>query len=101
VGYWQAAGFDLRYTLDGVERRQMPWPAWAITTLVDATAYWRTAWQAIQCHRSQLPNLQSLAALPEEIHRPLWGYTPFYRVLSLVNGGRAVEDDLFAGITAE
>lgn len=101
VEYWQAAGFDLRYTLDGVERRHMAWPAWAITTVVDAAAHWRTVWQAIQCHRSQLPNLHALAALPEEVHRRLWGYQPCYRALSLVNGGRAGEDDLFAGITAE
>jgi LmbE family N-acetylglucosaminyl deacetylase len=96
--YWQDAGFDLRYTLDGVERRQIALPGWAITTFTDTTAYWRTVWQAIQCHRSQLPNFQSLTALPEETHRRLWGYVPFYRALSLVNGGRAPEDDLFAGI---
>ena len=36
--------------------------------------------------------------MPEEHHKNLWGSQTFYRVLSLVNGGRALEDDLFAGL---
>lgn len=50
------------------------------------------------CHRSQLPEYAGLAALPDELHSRLWGAQTLYRALSLVNGGRATEEDLFAGM---
>jgi len=37
------------------------------------------------------------AHLPAAHHRALWGGQTFYRAMSLVNDGRAIEDDLFAG----
>ena len=89
---------ELTLAVDGVERRWGGWPDWAITTQFDTTAYWRQVWQAIACHRSQLPNYEALALLPEECHRELWGIQESYRAFSLVNGGRTVEDDLFAGL---
>lgn len=39
-----------------------------------------------------------LLGLPAETHRRLLGRGSFVRVFSLVNGGRAVEHDLFAGL---
>jgi hypothetical protein len=39
-----------------------------------------------------------LAGLPPEHHHGLWGTQEFYRVFSRVNGGRAREVDLFAGL---
>ena len=42
--------------------------------------------------------LLALAALPEADHCALWGVQTFYRAVSLVNGGRAIEHDLFAGL---
>ena len=39
-----------------------------------------------------------LAGLPAEHHRALWGVQEFYRVFSLVSGGRARESDLFEGL---
>ncbi len=39
-----------------------------------------------------------LLDLPAETHRRLLGRGSFVRVFSLVNGGRAVEHDLFAGL---
>ena len=36
--------------------------------------------------------------LPPEHQRSLWGVQEYYRVLSLVNGGRARETDLFEGL---
>ena len=81
------------------ERRSTPgWPAWAISARIDATAHWRTAWRAVACHRSQLPAYERLAALPDELHARLWGRQTLYRAFSFVGGGRAVEDDLFAGL---
>jgi LmbE family N-acetylglucosaminyl deacetylase len=85
-------------TIDGVERRPVTWPSWMITTWIDGSEHWLTAWRAVQCHRSQLPALESLAALPEATHRELWGVRAYYRAMSQVNGGRAAEDDLFAGL---
>lgn len=97
------AAFDtafggLQMKLDGRIRRTAGWPAWATTTRIDATIHWRTAWRAVACHRSQLPEYERLAALPDELHTRLWGTQTLYRALSLVNGGRAAEDDLFAGL---
>lgn len=88
----------LQITVDGLTRRTPGWPGWAITTRIDAGAHWRTAWRAVACHRSQLPEYEWLASLPADLHARLWGTQTLYRALSLVNGGRAIEDDLFAGL---
>ncbi len=95
---YQAALGDLVMQIDGVERRAYGWEPWAVTTQIDTSAHWRTAWQAVACHRSQLPGYSNLAALPEAQHEALWGCQNFYRVFSTVNGGRAPERDLFAGL---
>jgi LmbE family N-acetylglucosaminyl deacetylase len=95
---YQKAFGELVMTIDGVERRATPWPDWAITTRIDTTAYWKTVWDAIAKHCSQLPGYQSLLDLPEEYHQQLWGVQTLYRVMSMVNGGREVETDLFEGI---
>jgi LmbE family N-acetylglucosaminyl deacetylase len=83
--------------IDGVERREVGWPDWAITTWVDATDVWRTVLAAVRCHQSQVPE-RLLASLSEAQHRQLWGTQGFYRAFSLVNGGRAREHDLFEGL---
>lgn len=98
--YQQVFG-DLVMTIDGVERRATGWAEWAITTRVDAVAHWQQVWRAVACHRSQLAAYERFATLPPEQHRILWGNQTFYRALSLVNGGRAAEDNLFAGILDE
>ncbi|MCC6627375.1 MAG: PIG-L family deacetylase [Chloroflexi bacterium] len=91
-------GGPLTMAIDGVERGLVAWPDWAITTRIDAITHWRTAWQAVQCHRSQLATLGPLVDAPDEVHQAIWGIGTFYRVFSLVNGGRALEHDLFAGL---
>jgi LmbE family N-acetylglucosaminyl deacetylase len=98
IAVYQAAFGDLVMPIDGVERRAAGWPDWSITTRIDTADYWRQVWQAVSCHRTQLPGYQALANLPEQDHQNLWGVQMFYRVFSLVNGGRALEDDLFAGL---
>jgi LmbE family N-acetylglucosaminyl deacetylase len=95
---YQSAFRDLKTTIDGVERRATPWPDWVITTLLDTSDDWTTAWEAINCHKTQLTIYSKLKDLPEEHHRALWGKQEFYRVFSLVNGGRQRETDLFAGL---
>jgi hypothetical protein len=39
-----------------------------------------------------------LEHLPEEHQKGLWGSQAYYRVFSLVNGGRKRETDLFEGL---
>lgn len=98
---YQSAFGDLVMHIDGVERRPVPWNEWAITTRVDTADYWPVVWEAISNHCSQLPGYQVLKDLPEEHHRNLWGTQTFHRALSLVNGGREIETDLFEGITVD
>jgi LmbE family N-acetylglucosaminyl deacetylase len=95
---FSAAFGELGMEVDGQTRSTPGWPAWAITTRIDAHAHWRTVWSAVACHRSQLPEYERLAGLPDELHARLWGMQTLYRALSLVNGGRAAEGDLFAGL---
>jgi LmbE family N-acetylglucosaminyl deacetylase len=84
--------------VDGIERNHVGWEAWAVTTRIDTRPYFETVWQAILCHQSQLPGYGPLVELPQEMLLSLWGEGTFYRVFSLVNGGRTVERDLFEGL---
>jgi LmbE family N-acetylglucosaminyl deacetylase len=95
---YEAAFGELVMHVDGQERRAPGWPSWLITTRVDTAAYWQQVWEAVSCHRSQLSCYRALKGLPDDHHRCVWGMQEYYRVLSLVNGGRAIEDDLFAGL---
>jgi LmbE family N-acetylglucosaminyl deacetylase len=103
IDAFNAAFGELRMEVGGQTRSALGWPDWGISARIEAYAHWRTAWRAVACHRSQLPEYERLAALPDELHARLWGAQTFYRAMSLVNGGRAAEDDLFAGLrsTAE
>jgi len=85
-------------TVDGVERQAVPWPDWAITTVVDTREFWPIVWRAVSCHDSQIAAYERLKQLQAEHHQALWGFQSFYRTLSTVNGGRAQESDLFDGI---
>ena len=85
-------------TVDGVERHAVPWPDWAITSVVDTHRVADTVWRAVQCHSSQIAAYGHLRNLPETQLRALWARQCFYRVFSTVNGGRARETDLFEGI---
>lgn len=84
--------------VDGVERQASPWKDWAITTQINAREYWETVWQAVQCHKTQMSIYGDLQNLEEDKHRIIWGDQQFYRVFSLVNGGRTKETDLFQGL---
>jgi LmbE family N-acetylglucosaminyl deacetylase len=94
--YEQAFG-ELVMNIDGAERRVVPWPHWSISTWIDTSAYWQTVWEAIRCHRSQLPGYQKLLDLSEDYHRALWGQVTLHRVYSLVPTTDK-EDDVFAGL---
>ena len=95
---YQEAFKRLVSKVDGVERQAAPWPDWALTTTIDTADHWETVWKAVQCHESQMAMYGPLAHLSEAHHRGLWGSQEYYRVMSLVNGGRAKERDLFEGL---
>jgi LmbE family N-acetylglucosaminyl deacetylase len=100
-GTWTAyehAFKSLVSTVDGVERHAVPWPDWAITSVVDTHRVADTVWRAVQCHASQIAGYGHLRDLPDTEVRALWARQSFYRVFSTVNGGRARETDLFEGI---
>jgi LmbE family N-acetylglucosaminyl deacetylase len=95
---YQSAFKRLVSRVDGVDREASPWPDWAITTTVDASAYVPVAWRAIRCHESQMTIYSQLDALSDQDRQALWGQMRFYRAMSLVNGGRHQEVDLFEGL---
>jgi LmbE family N-acetylglucosaminyl deacetylase len=95
---YEAAFGELIMQVDGQERRAPGWTSWTITTRLDTTEHWRQVWEAVSCHRSQLACYQAVLSLPESYHRDIWGLQQYYRVFSLVNGGRRAEDDIFEGI---
>lgn len=95
---YQAAFKTLVSRVDGIERQATPWPDWAITTRIDTAVHWDAVWRAVQCHRTQIADYARLGQLDPDHHRGLWGSQEFYRAMSLVNGGRDIETDLFAGL---
>jgi LmbE family N-acetylglucosaminyl deacetylase len=95
--YEQAFG-ELVMNIDGVERRTVPWEPWVMTTRLDCGRYWQRVWQAVLCHRSQIPGYEELQKLSPADHELFWGQQDYYRVFSLVNGGRAAEKNLFDGL---
>jgi LmbE family N-acetylglucosaminyl deacetylase len=97
---YQAALKKLVSNVDGVERQVVPWPDWAITTVIDTPGVWPVVWRAVCCHRTQMAIYGKLEHLSEEHHRALWERQEYYRVFSSVNGGRKIETDLFEGLRA-
>jgi LmbE family N-acetylglucosaminyl deacetylase len=95
---YQAAFKTLTSKVDGTVRAAIAWPEWSITTAVDARNVWQTVWRAVQCHKTQMSIYTNVASLTEEDQKVIWGTGEFYRVFSLVNGGRTRETDLFEGV---
>ncbi len=95
---YQAAFKTLTSTVDNTVRVATAWPDWSITTKVDARDAWQTVWRAVQCHKTQMSIYKNIGNLTEDDQKTIWGAGEFYRVFSLVNGGRKTEADLFEGI---
>ena len=93
-----AACGEVTIDVDGEWRGGVSWPDWAVTTRLDTTAYWSLVWAAGACHRSQGGGIPTLATLPPEAHQTLSGTQHFYRVMSTIDGGHGLEDDLFVGL---
>ncbi|HAV76494.1 MAG TPA: hypothetical protein DCX53_03975 [Anaerolineae bacterium] len=90
---------EIEFPVDDQVRGEAAWKDWMITTRVDISSHWKTVWDAISCHQSQLPSLGPMLDLPEdEIRKLLILQGTFYRVFSFVNGGRMSETDLFEGL---
>lgn len=98
LGAYQEAFGKLTMTVDNITRREVAWPDWSITSVIDTSNYQDQVWQAVHCHRSQLSAYQALSDLPEEQRNSLFDRLSFYRVFSLVNAGRQLETDLFSGL---
>lgn len=88
----------LSMEVDGVTRHHQGWQEWQITTVLDNTRYMDRVQKAIQCHRSQLSGYGPIGAWSVAELSRVFGTGYFYRTLSLVNGGRNVETDLFEGL---
>jgi LmbE family N-acetylglucosaminyl deacetylase len=84
--------------IDGQERVASPLPDWAITTRIDAPQCWHRVWEAVRCHRSQLPAYKALLDMPEDWHQRMWSTNRYYRAFTTVNCGDGLEEDLFAGL---
>lgn len=84
--------------IDGVIRKHIGWPDWEITTRINARSHIEIVQKAVHCHKSQLPGYGPLGESSAEEMGKFIGKGNFYRVFSLVNGGRKVETDLFEGL---
>jgi len=95
---YQSVFGELVMNIENILRKAIPWPEWAITTVIDTQEYWSTVWKAISCHKSQLVVYHELGHLSDDHHQGLWSTQEFYRALSTVNGGRKLETDIFDGL---
>ena len=84
--------------IDGVVRNHIGWQDWQITTWLDNARFMDKVRNAIHCHKSQLAGFGDIAEWPLAKLLKVFGTGTFYRVYSFVNGGRAVETDLFEGL---
>jgi LmbE family N-acetylglucosaminyl deacetylase len=90
---------DMTFPVDDQLRGEFPWKEWMITTRIEMAEHCGAAWQAIRCHQSQLSTLGALAEMPEESAASVLAMQgTFYRVFSMVNGGRQLETDFFEGL---
>src|SRR5579859_2185785 len=95
---YQSVFGEIVMHINGVERRGVVWPEWAITTHIETAEYRQTVWNAILCHESQLAVYRQLESASGDDQKKLWDRQTYYRAFSLVNGGSEPEDDLFAGL---
>jgi LmbE family N-acetylglucosaminyl deacetylase len=99
VNFIKPALGDMSFQVDDHLRGEVAWKEWAVTTRIDVSEHTKTAWEAIQCHQSQLATLGPLAQMHEDAVSSILNLQgTFYRAFSLVNGGRKVETDLFEGL---
>jgi LmbE family N-acetylglucosaminyl deacetylase len=98
---FQAEMGEIRMPVDGEERLAVGWPHWAATTKIDTADYWEQAARAVECHQSQQLDGSLYRRIAQKYDQSIWGHRTYYRAYSLVNGGREIETDLFAGLRAD
>ena len=98
VNIWNEAFGGISMEIDGVRRSHVGWEDWQITTRLDNKAYVDKVQQAIFCHKSQNPGYSSIVEWSLDRLAGAFGIGYFYRVFSLVNGGRQIETDFFEGL---
>ncbi len=98
VDFANEAFGGLSMEIDGVTRKHVGWADWEITTHINARPISRRSHKAVHCHKSQLSGLWAAWRSSAEEMAPFFGKGNFYRVFSLVNGGRKDETDLFEGL---
>ena len=90
---------DYQFPVDDHVRGPVAWKEWMVTTRIDVAPYWKTALDAVNCHTSQLPSVAPFLELGDEDKQKMITLQgTFYRAMSLVNGGRKTETDLFEGL---
>lgn len=95
---FEAAFGAIEFPVDDHIRISVPWPEWAITTVIDTHDYVDITWDAIACHQSQLPLYDQLKQLPDEHKQNMFGTQELYRAMSMVNSGRTREEDIFDSV---
>ncbi len=98
VGEANQAFGGISMDVDGVTRHHIGWEDWQITTRLDNVKYMDRVRNAIHCHKSQLPGYGPVAEWTLDKLAKVFSVGNFYRAMSLVNGGRKVETDLFEGL---
>ena len=98
VDIWNEAFGGISMEIDGVRRNQVGWENWQITTRLENNAHIEKVQRAIFCHKSQMPGYSTIVEWPLDELARAFGIGCFYRVFSLVNGGRQTEADLFEGL---
>jgi LmbE family N-acetylglucosaminyl deacetylase len=88
---------ELVFEVDGQKRQTRGWEHWAITTHIDVSKYRELVKKAVECHRTQFPDQEKIEGLFEQKVN-LWTVATLYRVFSLTDQNRKVEDDLFDGL---
>jgi LmbE family N-acetylglucosaminyl deacetylase len=95
---YQALLGEIRMTVDGQERSAEGWVDWAVTTEIDIADHWGTFIEAVACHKTQQLQPEKFVTFADQYERSIWGRRTYYRAYSMVNGGRQMETDLFAGL---
>jgi LmbE family N-acetylglucosaminyl deacetylase len=98
--YIAMMGETITFDVDGERRQHVRYPSWGPTTCIDVADFWPLTMKAIACHRTQTKEMMKvLGEAPVRFpEKTWWGEQTFYRAYSLVNGGRKLETDLFAGL---
>jgi len=84
---------DLVMHIDGGERRGSGWPDWHTSRLIPGPPGARSGRPSVIINF-----LRTMWACPRRDAQSIVGCQTFYRAFSLVNGGCALESDLFAGL---